>query len=330
MKGFLPIQALYSKFIDIMIAIRMAYRLKDFDLNLLLVFKAIDRERNVSRAARELGLTQPALSQALARLREQLKDPLFVRSARGMVPTPKATELSPKIHRILETLGATLADAREFHPAQAERLFRLATTDYFELLALPALSAVLAREAPGVQIQTRSSDGILPKAELESGQLDLAIAGFYGDLPEGFYRQKLFEDDFACLVRRGHPLAAKKARAISVNDYATHRHAMISPQGDLKGRVDPLLAKQGKRRQISVALEGFAASGWIVARSDLVLTGPRRLLEIFASELPVKLLEEPFGLPRISVVQVWHARNHEDAEHRWLRTQIQKRFAGAA
>lgn len=296
--------------------------IKNIDLNLLVVFGALCAEKNTTRAAQKLGLSQPAVSHALARLRDQLKDPLFVRASRGLVATKRAQELERPVLELLAQLDDVLTGPRGFVPAKAENTFRIATTDYFELVALPEILAILEREAPNVTVISRPTLGSLPKAELESGEFDLAIAGFYGDLPEGFIRQKLFSDDFVCIAKNDHPRIKKNN--ISLGQYSEEKHILISMQGDMKARSQEIMIKKGHQQHFRAGLASFLSPGWILTSTEYLLTCPRKLATTYKKYLPVSLHELPIEIPSIHVVQVWHERNHRDAAHMWLRQVIQR------
>ena len=285
------------------------------DLNLLRIFEALANERNATRAARQVHLSQPAFSHALARLRRALGDPLFVRTPRGMVPTPRALELEPVVRDVLARV-ALITERTDFDAATCARAFRIATTDYYEHIAFPRLAAELVRSAPRATIVSRPTGGELPRTELEEGSVDLAIAGFFGALPAGFYQQKLFDDTFSCVVRRDHPVVRKR---LSLAQYTKLPHVLISPGGDLRGVVDEALTAAGARRHVAVAPSSFLSAGRIVADSDAVLTAPRRVAETYCRELPVRMLPPPLSLPGFTVVQVWHERQHRDDAHTWLR-----------
>ncbi len=296
--------------------------IRSIDLNLLVIFGALCTEKNTTKAAKRLGLSQPAVSHALSRLREQLKDPLFVRASRGLVATKRGLELEKPVLELLSQLDEVLVGPSGFVPSKAQNVFRIATTDYFEQVALPQILKVLETEAPDVTLISRPTLGSLPKAELENGDYDLAIAGFYGDLPEGFLKQKLFDDDFICVARRDHPRVKKKT--LSLEEYATEKHILISMQGDMKSKSRDLLAKKGKRQQFRAGLSSFLSPGWILTTTNYLLTCPRMLATSYEKHLPIALHELPIEIPQIQVIQVWHERHHRDAAHAWIRQVIHR------
>jgi DNA-binding transcriptional LysR family regulator len=294
--------------------------IRSIDLNLLVVFGALCVDRSTTKAALRLGLSQPAVSHALARLRVQLNDPLFVRASRGLTPTRRAIQLEEPVMQLLKQLDQVLAGPDRFDPMQAQITFKIATTDYFEQVALPLVLKRLESEAPLVTIVSRPTYGDLPKSELESGDIDLAIAGFYSDLPEGFLSQRVFIDDFVCIARHNHP-RIKKA-IISVSDYAREKHVLISVHGDMKSKSKDQLAKMGYDQQFSAGLSSFLSPGWIIANTNYLLTCPRKLAESYSKYLPLILCDIPIEMPKIQVRQVWHDRHHSDAAHIWFRKMI--------
>ncbi len=295
-------------------------RLSGLDLNLLKVFSALDETRHVTKAAGLLGLSQPALSHALARLRGVLEDPLFVRSARGLVTTPRAEALVPVVKELMALVEKGMWGSGHFQAQGIRRTFHIKTTDMVESQLLPKLMGRLEKLAPQAQVAVTSVGFSLPREGLESGATDLGIAGFFGELPAGFYRQNLFRDRFLCLVRKEHPrLRGKK---MTLDEYCDERHILIAPGGELRGPVDLVLAKKKKTRKIAAGMSTFAGSGYVVAESDVVLTAPARLVKQMAAVFQFRVFEPPLELPEIQVVQVWHERNHTDQAHRWFREQV--------
>lgn len=288
------------------------------DLNLLAVFHTLARELNTTKAAKSLGLSQPAVSHALARLRLMFNDPLFVRASRGLTPTLKAKEIMGPIENILKQTESLLREVK-FNPAEERRVFKISTTDYFEVVALPRVLRQIARLAPGIQIVTRPTRGQLQKEDFEKGELDLAIAGYFGDLPEGYYQQSIFKDDFVCVGRKGNPTFSGK---LTPKKYAGAKHILISPQGDMTSKSARALKKLKFEQDFQAGISSFTAPGWIIAESDLLLTCPRKLAEAYQKYLPIEVARLPFLLEDINVVQVWHARHHKDEAHAWLRNLI--------
>ncbi len=295
-------------------------RLSGLDLNLLTVFRALEETRHVTRAAALLGLSQPALSHALARLRAVVGDPLFVRSGRGLVTTPRAEGLSPIVKELMALVEKGMWGGGDFKPRAIDRVFQVRTTDMVESQLLPGLMTKLEADAPQARVAVTALGFSLPREALEAGTIDLGIAGFFGELPPGFYRQNLFRDRFLCVVRKGHPrLRGKK---LTLDEYCGERHLLIAPGGELRGAADLVLDKKKKGRRIAAGMSSYAGSAWVVAESDAVLTAPARLINQMAPVFGLRVFEPPLELPVIQVVQVWHERNHGDPAHRWFREQV--------
>lgn len=299
--------------------------LSQLDLNLIVVLCALDDYRHVTRTATFLGISQSAVSHALSRLRAAFNDDLYVKTPRGMVPTPKAEVLAPRVKTLIAALSDVFLQQADFSPAGLKRTFRIQTTDLIENLLLPTVLKIRSSEAPNLQVSFRNVGFSLPKDELQDGSVDLAMAGFFGDLPDGFYRQRLFNDTFRCCVRKDHPGVAKK---LTLAAYCALPHILIAPAGELTGQVDKALARVGARRDVAVGTSGFLAAGWAVAQSDAILTAPARLIENFERYLPIRSFDVPVELPSIAIVQVWHERQHKDAGHKWFRERMRDAFKG--
>jgi DNA-binding transcriptional LysR family regulator len=296
--------------------------IKNKDLNLLLLFKVLYEELNVSSAAIRLNLSQPALSHKLNKLRHEFADPLFVRAARGLAPTPKATAISAEILQLVSSIeGFYQQQSGTEFLTQAARLV-IFSTDYIESLLAPDLIALLAEQAPAVQLVMRHTQGVLPKQQLERGDCDLAIAGFYRDLPESFYQQKLQKEDFVVLMRRQHPLAGQP---LSLENYCQARHIVTTLTGDLDGLVDQALAKLGLERQVSAGLSGFFSPAYAVSKNDVLLTCLQSVA-VIAQKANADLLIStcPVSLPMVQISQIWHSRTQDDPLRRWLRQQIHR------
>ena len=293
--------------------------IKGKNLNLLTVFAALWRERNVTKAAKAIGMTQPALSRALARLRVEFGDPLFVRVARGVSPTDRAAEIAESVIESLESLEHAYSSKSAFDPKTVQKVITIATNDYFEVVAASRLIPKLIAEAPGVTINFRTVFGAIPKEAMEKGEVDLVISGIYEQLPEGFYHQALLTDPYRSAVRKDHPLAS-----INLNNFADLSHVLVTPKGDLGGIVDIALAKAKKKRRISVGLPNFLSAGWMVAHTDLILSAPGLIIENLKLFIPLRDFPTPVPLPHLELFQVWHARTHHDPIYKWLRQLISK------
>lgn len=293
------------------------------DLDLLRVFDHLHRERHLTRAARLLGLSQPAVSRALVRLREALGDPLFVRAPRGIVPTPRADALVPEVREILRRADA-LARPAAFDPRVLERTFVFASVDFVEGDLLPRLAALLSSEAPRVSITSRplgpdAAEGLL------AGRFDVAI-GVRSTLPTDVMTTHLFDDRFVCVVRRGHPSVR---RALDLATFCRLSHVLISPRGEPGSPVDDALAKKGLSRHVAVRTHTFFSAPRVVASSDLVLTGPARVLEPLADHEGLLVLPPPLPLRGFGVFMAWHPRAQSDPAHAWLRSLVKRASARA-
>ncbi|MGK4007960.1 LysR family transcriptional regulator [Sorangium sp. So ce1036] len=288
--------------------------LASIDLNLLVVFDALLAEGSVTRAAARVGLSQSAMSHALGRLRALIDDPILVRTARGMIPTPRAQELIGPIRAALAQIETTVARPARFDAATARRSFALATVDYVELILLPRLVQKLFSDAPNVDLIARPYDSEM-FGSMETGKIDLAI-GLFPSVPAGFYRQRLLEETYLCVVRRDHPVVRSK---LTLRAYASLPHALISPRGEGGGRVDEVLAEHGLTRRVALQIPHFLVAPLIVAQTDLVLTVPARIARAFAEMEALRIMKPPVELGGFSLDQVWHERQAKDPAHAWLR-----------
>lgn len=293
--------------------------LSGLDLNLLVTLDALLEERNVTRAARRVGLSQSAMSHALARLRDLLGDPILVRSGRGMLPTPRAEAVGRPLREALGSIERTLRAPPAFDPSSAEKAFRLWGGDFAEMVLLPPLLARLASAAPGLDLAFMPTiEGVRPS--LSRGEIDLAFAPVRTvDRGPGVQEEALFEERFVSIVRAGHPLARGK---LTPARFAEARHAFIAPRGRPGGAVDDALGRLGLRRRVVLMLPHFVVAPHVVAASDLMLTLPERMARILAAQLPIVVLETPLDLPTFTVSMIWHERSDADPAHTWLRAEV--------
>ncbi len=284
------------------------------NLNLLVAFDALLRERSVTRAARRAGVTQPAMSNSLRQLRALFEDPLFRRLRHGLEPTPRALELGVAVHAGLMQLESALAPAR-FDPKTSQRRFVIAASDYVEFVLLPPLLRRLAREAPGVRVEVRPW-GLheVPEALLRN-EVELMI-GYYDELPPRHAQARLFDEEYVCIVRRAHPAIGKR---LSLQRYLELDHVLVSQRSDSPGSVDRALGAQGLQRRVAVRVSHFLMVPMLVARTDLVAAISRRVAEAFAKPLGLRLLSPPLALPKAHVAAVWHEQMHGEPGHQFLR-----------
>ena len=291
------------------------------DMKLLAVFDEVYKTRSVSRAGDNLGLAQTSVSLALGRLRRQFNDPLFVRTSEGMLPTPQASALVDPLRQALELLRTATQQQVVFDAATSKRRFRISMTDISHLQFLPALMQRLGKVAPGVHIEMLRITNETPKL-LEAGESDLAV-GFMPELEAGFYQQKLFEQGFACVVRRDHPrVGARMTGGI----YKRERHVAITAVGSGHDQVEGAMQRLGIDRQVALSLPTLPGLGNLIANTDLIATVPDGVAHMLVSIAKVKALAPPFSLPSFAIKQHWHERYQQDPANRWLRSVIAELF----
>ncbi|MFU8803206.1 MAG: LysR family transcriptional regulator [Bradymonadaceae bacterium] len=301
--------------------------LPQLDANLLVSLNILLEERSVSRAAKRMGISQPAMSQTLQRLRDLFEDPLLVRSGREMLPTPFARGLARRLHCLLSDLEALIREKPVFDPGQAKTHFTIAALDYVSSLFLPQLLTLTSEVAPGVNLAIRPLDKESIVQDLESGTADAAIGLFPTDAFNIEYTT-LFMERFICLVRSDHPIL--EGDEPSVEEYVKWPHGLIDPRGDRVGAVDRRLAKQGLERRVAISLPFFLAAGEIIESSDIIFTLPERLGRYLAEQKGLTLFEPPLPLPVFPIRLGWHARLDADPGNIWLRESIYQVVAETA
>ena len=287
-----------------------------FDLNLLIVFDAVMQERSVTRAGSRIGLSQPAMSHALNRLRHMLKDDLFVRTPQGMVPTPRAEILAQPLRSALSEMQLAL-EPSAFDPAASDRRFTLAVNNYTAVVLAPPLVAAVSAAAPTVYLDLRPSGTLDIVDRLDRGDLDLALGSM--DSPgERFATATVLEDAFVMVMRRGHPAGRGK---LSVKAFAALPHLEISSSREDTGFIDSWLAERGLARRIALRAPYLSAAS-ILVQSDLVATLSRRIAQEFVRNHPLELRKPPYESSRVRTVMLWHRRLDRHPAHRWLRDVI--------
>ena len=292
--------------------------MSSLDVEWITVFDEIYKALSVTRAAETLGMTQSAASTALNRLRAYYGDPLFTRTSRGMLPTPRADALHPVLRQVRERLDEARAGGPVFDPATTQRSFRICMTDVGEISLLPRLLNHLQSRAPGIHV---AAEKIGPDSarRLEDGAVDLAV-GYMPQLDAGFYQQSLFEQDFLCIASLAHPRIGKRLGKAA---YAAERHVEVTTAGTGHTAVlDKALASAGVARRIALHVPSFLAVAQIVAETELLATVPRHYALVMGSRERIRHLGVPHALPRYAVKQHWHARFHHDAGNMWLRQTI--------
>jgi DNA-binding transcriptional LysR family regulator len=300
-----------------------ASKLPAIDLNLLVALRALLGERHVTRAARQLGLSQSATSHALARLRELYRDPLLVRAGRTLQLTPRATALLPHIERGLGELEGSLSEEPRFEPGRALFSLRLGAADYPQALLCGRVLEVLRAEAPGVTLQTVSHPDLLEP--LEAGTIDVAVT-VKTKLPRVFGQRPLFGDGFVCMLRKGHPALSQKR--LSVRQYLQLEHLVVAPGGASGNYVDTELSRRHLTRRVALQVSSFLVAAQLVVETDLISTGPELLLQRLSAHHPIVLVKAPIPLPRFELCLVWHSRRDHDPAHIWMRDVIARATHG--
>jgi DNA-binding transcriptional LysR family regulator len=293
------------------------------DLNLLVVFHHLLLHKRVSLVAQILGMSQPAVSSALGRLRNHLSDDLFVRTQFGMEPTPYALTLAGPVAQALDGLQQAFNVRALFEPAANVRQFTIAMTDVGEMYFLPVLIDEITRVAPGVTLQVVGVNQTSLKEDMASGRIDLAM-GLLPQLQAGFFQQGLFRQKYVCLLRKNHRLASSKK--LSLGAFTEAEHVRVVAEGTGHGRVDVALEKQTLRRQIRLTVPHYVALGDVLKHSDLLATVPERFADRILAPYDLVKRELPIEIEVSAIHQFWHGRLHRDSGHQWLRQQIGKLF----
>ncbi|MDR4306637.1 LysR family transcriptional regulator [Chelatococcus sambhunathii] len=300
-----------------------------YDLNLLPVFVTLMEERSVTRAAERLGITQPALSNALARLRVAMGDQLFVRERYGVQPTETAFAIAPAIASALAQIDEVVTRHQEFDPARTELLMTIAPNSYVEFALAPAIVARLRDIAPGLRLRLTPFGGDLAETGVVSGVTALAL-GRIVDPPDNLVVQHLMNEGLACVVRADHP---EIGDSMSREQYERLKHVNVLPPGRLRVGLFQALERQGLRREVAVSVTHFLAVPEMIAVTDCCATLPRLICRRLANDARLKVVAPPVDLGTFPVEMAWHARYRHDPAHRWLRTLVAeeaKRIADAA
>src|SRR5690554_483830 len=298
---------------------------RQIDLNLLTYLDALLRERNVTRAAEQLNITQPAMSNALKRLRDLLNDPILVRTSEGMVPTERALAMKHQVRQILYSVEEVIQPSRGFEPLESSRVFRIMVSDYAASTLMAPLLNALREKAPGITLDLMTPSDV-SFHDVENGKVDLAINRF-DDLPQSFHQKLLWNDDFACLVHKNHPLLEH----YTLENYLAAQHSWVSKTGfgvgigmtpdavQKLGWVDNALAQLGHTRHIKVFTRNYHVAMHL-ALEGLVATLPRRAANLYKDNPDVVLCEPPFPIPAIDLHMIWSPLLQHDEGHRWFRS----------
>ncbi|MDO8298250.1 LysR family transcriptional regulator [Lacisediminimonas sp.] len=301
---------------------------KNLDLNLLRVFDVVMSEQNLTRAADRLAMTQPAVSNALKRLRDALGDELLVRTAHGVRATPRAEELWPTVREALVALQAAIAPA-VFDLSKVQLTFRLAMADSTATLFLPTLVSAIENEAPGMRVRMVPLTTRDPRALLLSSDIDLAVGSFpgvlsqlaagQGTLSSTIQHQGLYSGKYVCVMRPGHPLAKVD---MTLDRFCEAHHLLVSFSGRGHGMADDQLAKIGRKRTTLLTVHQYFTAGRVIANSDLITILPYHLIAATGMKDALVWKELPISLPEMHVDMLWHERNARNRAHQWLREQI--------
>jgi DNA-binding transcriptional LysR family regulator len=297
--------------------------LRKQDLALLMFFDALATHGSVSKAAQQMRVTQPAMSNALAKLRKMFGDPLFVKTREGVAPTPKALELMTPVRQALAGMEEILSTTGNFEPGTARVRLTVTATDYVDFVLMPRLVPYLEKHAPGLDLDIRVANRDMANEWLEQGEIDFRIGWVRRPLAK-LHARTLYHDTFVCLVRRGHPVVKAK---LAADDYcalphvrtALYRYMELTESGPI---IDEAVAAIGQRLRIAVRAPDYLSVPFIVANSNLIATVPQRLATPFLRILPIRMLPPPLALPEISISLFWHERTQHSALHRWFRTAL--------
>ncbi|MBD1915636.1 MULTISPECIES: LysR family transcriptional regulator [Cyanophyceae] len=291
------------------------------DLNLLVAFEALYAEKSVTAAAQRLHVGQPAMSAALGRLRSLFSDDLFVRVGREMRPTAKANAIAPQVAAALDTIRATLAEPQSFAPASSQRVFTLATSDYFASLILPKLLVALKQQAPHIDLRLITVEKESFIELIESEIIDLAL-GTFANLPSHILEEKLLAERFLGVCRLSHP--ASENGKVSLEQFVAFPHALFTLRRDATGIVDQILAEQGLQRRVALTVPYWLALPTAIATSDLIAAIPSCLEQHFLQYYPLQVFELPLEVPNWVVSMAWSKLSDRDAANLWLRQIIRE------
>lgn len=300
------------------------------DLNLLVMLDVLLRERNVTRAASQVGISQPAMSNALKRLRELFDDPLLIRTSEGMLPTERARELEPLLRGVIMALEQTIQPRAAFDANASERVFRIMATDYAECTLIPTLLETLRHRAPGVTLDIMTPSDV-SFADVERGKVDMVINRF-DSMPQSFHQKPLWRDNFSCLLSRNNPIRAR----FDLDAYINAHHVWVSKTGmgvgvgmdpgDVQhlGWVDETLRQLGKKRHIRIFTRHYQAAAMLAQQNDLIATVPSKLARLHADNDQLVIMPPPFEIPAIELTMAWSPLLQHDPAHQWMRKLIGK------
>ena len=293
--------------------------IKNFDLNLLLVFKTLFEERNVTKASKKMGITQPAMSNALNRLRYLVKDDLFIRGPRGMRPTPRANDLSLPIQSALNNLEISLSSIN-FNPKTTKKLFRISMSDDVAPIILPNLVNFIEKNSPSSSLCIRSEQGNEALKLLDNNEIDFAV-GRFETISNRFGYSDLFTEQYVCILRKSHPLALEKK--LSIDQYLSSKHLRVAPMDAPTHPIDRELSQLNFEREISVRIDLITLAPLIIKNTDLILTLPSKTAHRMAKNYVFIISELPIDLEKRKTKMVWHKELTNHPTFDWIKNQIQ-------
>lgn len=300
------------------------------DLNLLKYLDVLLREKNVTRAAEQLGITQPAMSNGLKRLRELFNDPILIRTSDGMTATERALELQPQVRQVLAQTEMMLVPDEAFRPEQSRRVYRIMTSDYAEATLVPHIVRRLREEAPGIVLDFLTPSDV-SYGDMEQGRVDMAINRF-NEMPQSFHQVTLWKDSFSCLLNRANPISGQ----FDLDSYLSAQHIWVSKTGfgagfgmnpeklGGLGWIDQALHNIGKNRKISIFTRHYQMPALLALNNDLVATLPTRVARMQAENSALVIKTPPFMIPEFELKMAWSPLLHHNVAHRWLRKLIQE------
>jgi DNA-binding transcriptional LysR family regulator len=292
----------------------------DKDLNLLVVFLSIWEERNLSRVGEKLHISQSAVSHALSRLREQFNDSLFVRGSKGVIPTEFTHTLIPKVYQIVYQVNELYTEGKIFNPKDSKRTINLAIGEYFHTGFMRKFSNLIKEEAPEIKIICYSDVALLNPEKFENGEIDIAVSGLMGlELKEGFYTKEVIKDRISCLSDPSLHLE----KSLSLKNYLKLEHVFVSDEGKTSGYIDRNHLGKSTRK-ISRVVSTFTTAATLVKESELILTGPDRILKSLAKYLHLQVSDLHFINFKLPIHMYWHQRTHKDSFCIWVRDKIQE------
>lgn len=299
--------------------------LERIDLNLLIYLDVLLREKNVTKAAEYLGITQPAMSNGLKRLRELFNDPILVRSSQGMAPTERARELQPRLRNVLAELQLVLDPADEFEPSASKRVFRIMASDYAEATLVPTLTKALRKVAPNIVLDFLTPSDV-SYTDMEQGKVDIAINRF-NEIPSSFHQITVWRDSFSCLLNKNNPALVE----FNLQTYLSAQHIWVSKTGmgvgfgvnpeksGGLGWIDQALEKIGQRRKISIFTRHYQMPALIAESNDLVATLPTRVAKLQLNNPKLVMRQPPFEIPEFELKMAWSPLLQHNRAHKWLR-----------